>query len=166
MRNPKIDRIDRMLLDALQRDARLTTAELAELVGLSPSPCARRIRRLEQIGLIARYRAELDKTLLGLTITLFVQVRLEGHQPHQLEEFEQAIHGMPEVIQCHSISGRFDYLLQVITTDIGGFERWLRRFRQLPAVNAVDSTLAIRTIKECSPLPLPPQQGGGTLQRT
>ncbi len=84
MRNLKIDRIDRMLLDALQQDARLTTAELAELVNLSPSPCARRIRRLEQAGLITRYRAELDKLLLGLKVTLFIQVRLNEHQPQQV----------------------------------------------------------------------------------
>ena len=157
MRNLKLDRIDRVLLDALQQDARLTTAELAEQVSLSPSPCARRIRRLEQAGLITRYRAELDKTLLGLTVTLFIQVRLESYQRQQLEEFEDAVRNMPEVIQCHSISGQYDYLLQVITADIGGFERWLHQFRQLQAVNSVDSTLAIRTLKEQGPLPLLPQ---------
>lgn len=154
MRNLKIDRIDRMLLDALQRDARLTTAELAELVSLSPSPCARRIRRLEQAGLITRYRAELDKLLLGLKVTLFIQVRLNEHQPHQVESFENAVHAMPEVIQCHSTSGRFDYLLQVVTTDIDNFERWLRQFRQLGGVSAIDSSLSTRTIKEHGAIPL------------
>jgi len=154
MRNLKIDRIDRMLLDALQQNARLTTAELAELVNLSPSPCARRIRRLEQAGLIARYRAELDRTLLGLTLTLFVQVRLDSHQPQQVEKFEHAVRNMPEIIQCYSTSGRFDYLLQVITSDMNGFERWLREFRQLSDVSVLDSSLAIRTIKENGTLPL------------
>jgi len=154
MRNLKIDRIDRMLLDALQQNARLTTAELAELVNLSPSPCARRIRRLEQAGLIARYRAELDRTLLGLTLTLFVQVRLDSHQPQQVEKFEHAVRNMPEIIQCYSTSGRFDYLLQVITSDMNGFERWVREFRQLSDVSVLDSSLAIRTIKENGTLPL------------
>lgn len=154
MRNLKIDRIDRMLLDALQQDARLTTAELAELVNLSPSPCARRIRRLEQAGLITRYRAELDKLLLGLKVTLFLQVRLNEHQPQQVKAFEHAVHGMPEIIQCHSTSGRFDYLLQIVTTDIDEFECWLRRFRQLDGVSAIDSLLATRTIKEHGALPL------------
>ncbi|MCE8001251.1 Lrp/AsnC family transcriptional regulator [Billgrantia ethanolica] len=154
MRNLKIDRIDRMLLEALQQDARLTTAELAEFVNLSPSPCARRIRRLEQAGLITRYRAELDKTLLDLAVTSFVQVRLDQHQREQVEHFEHAVGAMPEVIQCHSVSGHFDYLLQVITTDIDTFEHWLRQFRQLTAVSAVDSNFSIRTIKENGALPI------------
>ncbi|MGQ4880477.1 Lrp/AsnC family transcriptional regulator [Billgrantia sp. LNSP4103-1] len=155
MRNLKLDRIDRMLLEALQQDARLTTAELAELVNLSPSPCARRIRRLEQAGLITRYRAELDRTLLGLTLTLFVQVRLKEHQQERVEEFENTVRSMPEVIQCYSVSGHFDYLLQVITADIISFEHWLRQFRQLKEVRSVDSNFAIRAIKENGPLPLP-----------
>lgn len=157
MRNLKLDRIDRMLLEALQQDARLTTAELAELVSLSPSPCARRIRRLEQAGLITRYRAELDRVLLGLMVTLFVQVRLKEHQQDRVQEFENAVRNMPEVVQCHSVSGHFDYLLQVITADIDAFEQWLRRFRELKGVGSVDSNLAIRAIKENGPLPLPIQ---------
>lgn len=157
MRNLKLDRIDRMLLEALQQDARLTTAELAELVNLSPSPCARRIRRLEQAGLIRRYRAELDKVRLGLMITLFVQVRLDQHQQERVEEFEGNVRDMPEVVQCHSVSGHFDYLLQVITADMDAFEQWLRQFRQLKMVSVVDSSFAIRVIKENGPLPLPSQ---------
>ncbi|MFQ3788448.1 Lrp/AsnC family transcriptional regulator [Halomonas sp. A29] len=157
MRNLKLDRIDRMLLEALQQDARLTTAEMAELVSLSPSPCARRIRRLEQAGLITRYRAELDKVRLGLMITIFVQVRLDQHQQERVEEFESNVRDMPEVVQCHSVSGHFDYLLQVITVDMDAFELWLRQFRQLQMVSAVDSSFAIRAIKENGPLPLPSQ---------
>lgn len=157
MRNLKLDRIDRMLLEALQQDARLTTAELAELVNLSPSPCARRIRRLEQAGLITRYRAELNRTLLGLTVTLFVQVRLKEHQQERVEKFENAVRSMPEVVQCHSVSGHFDYLLQVITADIDAFEQWLRQFRQLKEISSVDSNFAIRAVKENGPLPLPTQ---------
>jgi Lrp/AsnC family transcriptional regulator, leucine-responsive regulatory protein len=154
MRNLKLDRIDRMLLEALQQDARLTTAELAELVNLSPSPCARRIRRLEQAGVITRYRAELDKALLGLTLTLFVQVRLKHHRQDQIAEFEDTVRSMPEVLQCHSVSGHFDYLLQVIAADIDGFEQWLRQLHQLKEVSSADSTFAIRTIKESGALPL------------
>ncbi|QOR39520.1 Lrp/AsnC family transcriptional regulator [Billgrantia diversa] len=157
MRNLKLDRIDRMLLEALQQDARLTTAELAELVSLSPSPCARRIRRLEQAGLITRYRAELDKVRLGLTITIFVQVRLDQHQQERVDEFEESVRDMPEVVQCHSVSGHFDYLLQVIIADMDAFEQWLRQFRQLKMVSTVDSSFAIRAIKENGPLPLPIQ---------
>ncbi|WP_111414697.1 Lrp/AsnC family transcriptional regulator [Billgrantia lactosivorans] len=157
MRNLKLDRIDRMLLEALQQDARLTTAELAELVNLSPSPCARRIRRLEQAGMITRYRAELDKARLGLTIQVYVQVKLDQHQQERVEEFEARVRDMPEVIQCHSVSGHFDYLLQVITTDMDAFEQWLRQFRELPMVSTVDSSFSIRAVKENGSLPLPAQ---------
>ncbi|WP_043512224.1 Lrp/AsnC family transcriptional regulator [Halomonas sp. BC04] len=156
MRTLKLDRIDRLLLEALQQDARLTTAELAERVNLSPSPCARRIRRLEQDNLITRYRAELDKERLGLDLTIFVQVRLSQHQDSLVEQFEAAVSEMPEVINCHTISGAFDYLLQVVTADLSGYERWVRRLQKLPMVNSVDSSFAIRAVKENGALPLPP----------
>lgn len=149
-----LDRTDRQLLDALQRDARLTTAELAERVSLTPSPCARRIRRLEQEGLIAHYRAVLDKDKLGLDITIFVQVRLSQHQDSLVEQFEAAVRGMPEVINCHTVSGAFDYLLQVVSADLRGYEQWVRRLQKLPMVNTVDSSFAIRAVKESGPLPL------------
>ncbi|KAA0014127.1 Lrp/AsnC family transcriptional regulator [Billgrantia pellis] len=153
MRNLKLDRIDRMLLEALQQDARLTTAELAELVSLSPSPCARRIRRLEQAGLITRYRAELDKDMLELSLTAFVRVRLD-HQAHASEAFESAMRDQAEVIHCHALSGAFDYQLQVITEDFRRFEAWLRWLQQLSMVSSVDSSFALRTVKENGPLPL------------
>ena len=149
-----LDRVDRQLLDALQRDARLTTAELAERVSLTPSPCARRIRRLEQEGLIAQYRAVLDKEKLGLGITIFVQVRLSQHQDSLVEQFEAAVRDMPEVINCHTVSGAFDYLLQVVSADLSGYEQWVRRLQKLPMVNTVDSSFAIRAVKENGPLPL------------
>ncbi|MCG6659246.1 Lrp/AsnC family transcriptional regulator [Halomonas campisalis] len=149
-----LDRIDRQLLDALQRDARLTTTELAERVSLTPSPCARRIRRLEQEGLIAQYRAVLDKEKLGLGISIFVQVRLSQHQDTLVEQFEAAVRAMPEVINCHTVSGAFDYLLQVVSADLRGYEQWVRRLQKLPMVNTLDSSFAIRAVKENGPLPL------------
>ena len=149
-----LDRIDRQLLDALQRDARLTTAELAERVSLTPSPCARRIRRLEQEGLVTHYRAVVDKDKLGLGITIFVQVRLSQHQDSLVEQFETAVRDMPEVINCHTVSGAFDYLLQVVSADLRGYEQWVRRLQKLPMVNTVDSSFAIRAVKENGPLPL------------
>lgn len=154
MTEDRLDRIDRQLLDALQRDARLTSAELAERVGLSPSPCARRIRRLEQRGLISHYRAVLDRERLGLAITIFVQVRLSQHQDALVEAFEAAVRGMPEVIDCHTVSGAFDYRLRVACADLGEYERWVRRLQKLPMVNTVDSSFAIRAVKENGPLPL------------
>ncbi|XKE46556.1 Lrp/AsnC family transcriptional regulator [Halomonas organivorans] len=154
MSDTRLDRIDRRLLDALQRDARLTTAQLAERVGLSPSPCARRIRRLEQEGWITGYRARLDRQRLGLGITIFVQVRLSQHQDALVEGFETAVREMPEVINCHTVSGGFDYLLQVAAHDLPAYEGWVRRLQKLPMVNTVDSSFAIRAVKEDGPLAL------------
>ncbi|ATJ81954.1 Lrp/AsnC family transcriptional regulator [Halomonas beimenensis] len=154
MPDTRLDRIDRRLLDALQRDARLTTAQLAERVGLSPSPCARRIRRLEQEGWITGYRARLDRQRLGLGITIFVQVRLSQHQDTLVEEFEAAVREMPEVINCHTVSGGFDYLLQVAAQNLPAYEGWVRRLQKLPMVNTVDSSFAIRAVKEDGPLSL------------
>lgn len=154
MDDVKLDRIDRRLLDAVQQDARLTTAELADQVGLSASPCARRIRRLEQAGIIARYRAQLDREKIGLGITIFVHVRLNQHQDALVEGFEDAVRDMPEVINCHTVSGSFDYLLQVVSADLPGYEQWVRRLQKLPMVNTVDSSFAIRAVKELGPLPL------------
>jgi len=149
-----LDRIDRGLLDAVQRDARLTTAELAERVGLSASPCARRLRRLEDDGYISGYRAQLNRQRLNLGITIFVQVRLNQHQDTLVEAFEEILRGMPEVIDCHTVSGSFDYLLQVVTADLPGYERWVRRLQTSPAVNTIDSSFAIRAVKQQGPLPI------------
>lgn len=154
MQPEKLDRIDRRLLDCLQQDARLTTAQLAERVGLSPSPCARRIRRLEQDGLIEGYRAQLNRQRLNLGITIFVHVRLSQHQDKLVETFEDTVRNMAEVINCHTVSGPFDYLLQVVTPDLPGYEQWVRRLQKLPNVNTVDSSFAIRPVKEQGPLPI------------
>lgn len=154
MSGDSLDRIDRRLLDELQRDARLTTAELAERVGLSASPCARRIRRLEEAGFIRGYRARLDRDRLGLGITIFVHVRLNQHQDKLVEAFEETVRGMAEVINCHTVSGAFDYLLQVVAADLPGYEQWVRRLQKLPTVNTIDSSFAIRPVKEQGPLPI------------
>ncbi|RTR02436.1 Lrp/AsnC family transcriptional regulator [Halomonas nitroreducens] len=161
MPQPPLDRIDRRLLDALQRDARLTSVQLAERVGLSPSPCARRIRRLEQQGWISHYRAVLDKSCLGLGITIFVQVRLSQHQDVLVERFEAAVRDMAEVIDCHTVSGAFDYLLHVVTHDLPAYERWVRRLQKLPMINTVDSSFAIRAVKDDGPLDLDALRGPG-----
>ncbi|MHA7879427.1 MAG: Lrp/AsnC family transcriptional regulator [Saccharospirillum sp.] len=150
----RLDRIDRRLLDALQRDARQTAAELAETVGLSPSPCARRIRLLEQDGYILGHKAQVDRDKLHLGITIFVQVRLSQHQEKLVEAFEETVQGMAEVISCHTVSGAFDYLLQVVASDLHGYEQWVRRLQRLPNVNTVDSSFAIRAVKTDGPLPI------------
>ncbi|MBU6954468.1 Lrp/AsnC family transcriptional regulator [Hahella sp. HN01] len=154
MQRANLDRIDRQLLDLLQQDARLTTAQLADKVGLSSSPCARRVRHLEESGLIQTYRAQLDRTKLGLGVTIFVHVRLSRHTESVVADFEEKVRNMDEVVNCHTVSGPFDYLLQVVSADLPGYERWVRRLQSLPAVNNIDSSFAIRSVKEHGPLPI------------
>jgi DNA-binding Lrp family transcriptional regulator len=149
-----LDRIDRRLLDLLQHNGQLTAHELADKVDLSPSPCARRIRRLQQEGWIQRYRAELSREKLQLDITVFVHVRLNQHQDAVIEQFEQTVKDMAQVVSCHTVSGAFDYLLQVVARDLRDYESWVRRLQKLPNVNTIDSSFAIREVKAGGPLPL------------
>ncbi|ASP39641.1 AsnC family transcriptional regulator [Bacterioplanes sanyensis] len=149
-----LDRIDRQILNCLQRDGQLTAQDIADRVGLSPSPCARRIRRLQHDGWIKRYRAELDRERLQLDITVFVHVRLSQHQDAIIDQFEQTVGDMAEVISCHTVSGAFDYLLQVVARDLRHYESWVRRLQKLPNVNTIDSSFAIREVKAGGPLPL------------
>jgi DNA-binding Lrp family transcriptional regulator len=148
----KLDRIDRQLLDLLQKDARSTTSELADKVGLSSSPCARRIRQLEQAGLISGIHARVDREKLGLSITVFVHVRLSQHQESVVDSFEQAVAMMPEVISCYTVSGSFDYLLHVVVKDLHAYEQWVKRLQRQSMVNTIDSSFAIRAVKEFAPL--------------
>ncbi|MFQ3231190.1 Lrp/AsnC family transcriptional regulator [Reinekea sp.] len=148
----KLDRIDRQLLSLLQKDARATAAELAEKVGLSASPCARRIRQLEQSGLITGLHARLSREKLGLSITVFVHVRLSQHQEPVVVSFEKAVETMSEVISCYTVSGSFDYLLHVVVKDLVAYENWVKRLQRLSMVNTIDSSFAIRSVKEFAPL--------------
>ncbi|MDW2194154.1 Lrp/AsnC family transcriptional regulator, partial [Vibrio sp. 1641] len=107
-----MDKIDRQLLHLIQKDATLTTAELADQVGLSASPCARRLKRLEQEGVISGYRAMISRGAVGIAMTVFVEVSLNNHQASSIDEFETAIVDMDEVISCHVVSGAYDYLLE------------------------------------------------------
>jgi len=121
-----MDAIDKNLLNLIQKDARLTTSELADKVGLSASPIARRLRHMETEGIIESFRAHLNKKKLGLNITTFVHVRLKEHQDNQITGFENAMRDMEAVINCHTVSGAFDYLLQVVSADLDGYEQWVR----------------------------------------
>ncbi|WP_320827308.1 Lrp/AsnC family transcriptional regulator [Reinekea sp.] len=150
-----MDKIDRILLELVQKNARLTAAELAEAVSLSPSPVARRLRQLEADGLIEGYRAQLNKRKLGLAINTFVQVRLKEHQDLPVMAFEDAMRAMTAVISCYTVSGAFDYLLHVVTPNLDSYEMWVRQLQRLPMVSQVDSSFAIREVKANDPLPIP-----------
>jgi Lrp/AsnC family leucine-responsive transcriptional regulator len=154
---PKIelDAIDGRILAALQADGRLSNLQLADRVGLSASPCLRRVRRLERDGYIEGYRAMLARERIGLGLTVFLGVKIDGHANARAVSFEDAVVAMPEVIACHMVSGESDYLLEVVVADIAHYQRFLvGRLFDMPIVREVRSNFAIQTLKAAAPLPL------------
>ena len=153
--NPTLDAIDRRIVMALQADARLSNVDLAATVGLSPSPCLRRVKRLEREGYIEGYRASLRRDRVGLGLSVFVGVKIDGHANERALVFERAVSAMPEVIACHLIAGEADYLLEVVVPDLQGYQRFLvGKLLNLAAVREVKSNIAIQTVKAGGPLPL------------
>jgi len=151
----ELDEIDRRILEILQRDCSLPSAEIAARVGLSASPCWRRIQQLEQAGVIRGRVALLDPERLGLGIVVFASVKLSAHGRQALPEFEAAIKEYPEVMECYTVSGGVDYLLRVVTHDIQAYEVFLREhLTQLPAVAEVHSRIAITQVKYTTAIPI------------
>ncbi len=150
-----LDRVDRRLLEVLQREGRLSNVALAERVHLSPSPCLRRLKALEEGGVIEGYRAVLDREAVGLGLTVFVEVKVEGHSEAVASAVQEAVTAMPEVVSCHIVSGAADFLLEVVVPDLRAYERLLLgSLLNLPSVGDVRSNFAIRTVKAPGPLPL------------
>ncbi|MGI9591157.1 MAG: Lrp/AsnC family transcriptional regulator [Myxococcota bacterium] len=151
----ELDEIDRQILEILQEDASLSSAQVAERVGLSSSPCWRRIQRLEKSGVIRKRVALLDPAALGLTIVVFASVRLTAHGRQALPEFEAEVARYPEVMECYTVSGGQDYLLRVATRDIHAYEVFLReQLLQLPSVAEVHSRIAITQVKYTTAMPV------------
>ena len=156
MQSIQLDRTDLQLLAELQRQGRLTNAELAERVHLSASACLRRVQRLERSGVIAGYRVELDAEHLGLGLQVFVRVQLEKHDAGYVERFTNAVQGWNEVVACHALSGDMDYLLHVVVEDLDHFSRFLLdRLLHESGVADVNSSIVLRTVKAFRGLPLP-----------
>jgi Lrp/AsnC family leucine-responsive transcriptional regulator len=152
---PNLDDIDRRIVAALQSDGRLSNVELAERVGLSPSPCLRRVKRLERDGYIEAYRAMLHRGRIGLGFTAFVEVKIEAHANDRAEVFEKAMLAIPEIVACHMVSGAADYLLEVVVPDLERYQHFLvSKLLSLPIVREVRSNIALRTLKAGAPLPL------------
>ena len=150
-----LDAIDRRIIAELQANARLSNVELAEKVGLSPSPCLRRVKRLEQAGYIEGYRAALRRERVGLGFSVFVGVKIDGHANERGLTFETAVTAMPEVISCHLVSGEADYFLEVVVPDLEHYQQFLvGKLLNLPIVREVRSNIAIQTLKAGAPLPL------------
>lgn len=151
----KFDRFDRKILEALQANGRLPNIDLAADIGLSPSPCSRRVRLLEESGVIKSYSAVLDQEHVGLGLTVFVGIKVERHREKEAEAFREAVSVLPEVIMAHLVSGESDFLLQVVVPDLRAYEDFLTgTLLKLPGVRDIRSNFAIQTVKPQSPLPL------------
>jgi DNA-binding Lrp family transcriptional regulator len=149
------DRFDRAILAELQRDGRISNVQLAGKVNLSESACLRRVRALEQAGLIQRYVALLDQKKVGLSGTVFVHIALRREEQSELAAFEKAVKSIPQVMECYLMTGEFDYLLRVVVSDMADFERLHNEaLTRLPGVARVNSSVAIRTVTKRTELPV------------
>ncbi|TVQ70047.1 MAG: Lrp/AsnC family transcriptional regulator [Oceanospirillales bacterium] len=150
----QLDAIDLRILNVLQTNGRLTNVELAERINLSPSPCLRRVKLLEEAGYISGYKAQLNATLLGLGMTVFVDLKLSHHNDTASDEFEAAIEQLDNVINCYLVSGSADYRLEIRVKDLQGYESMLRQLQSLPHVKDIQSNFVIRSVKAESPMPI------------
>ena len=163
MPKPKLDEFDLKILDALQADGRLTNVELAERISLSPSPCLRRVRRLEAEGIIERYSATVNRAKLGLGLTVFVEVKLARHTARDAEHFAELVRSMPEVLSCHLVSGDADFLLEIVLSDLEQYSRFvLKSLRNIEGIQSVHSRFVLETVKAHAHLPLPPSESDDT----
>jgi len=143
----ELDKLDTAVLNELQQDGRMTSAELADRVGLSPSAALRRVRRLEEAGVIDRYAMLIDPVAIGRTVSVFVEISLDSQAEELLDEFEEAIRKTPEVMACHLMAGDADYLLHVVCVDVADYERIHRQaLASLPHVSRLRSSFAIREV--------------------
>lgn len=149
-----LDRLDRKLLALLQQDATLTVAELGERIGLSSTPCWKRLKRLEDEGFIERRVALVNRAKAGLPVTVFVSIKTSSHDESWLVEFAGAVSKLPEVVEIYRMSGEVDYLLKVVTTDIEGYDRFYKRLIQAVKLTDVSSAFAMEQIKYTTEVPL------------
>jgi Lrp/AsnC family leucine-responsive transcriptional regulator len=151
----EIDAIDRKILAILQDDCRITVAELAERVGLTASPCHRRMKILEEKGILRRYIALIDQKAVGLPVSVFISIKLERQKGEDLERFARAISGWREVLECYLMTGQRDYLLRVVVPDLSAYQRFLKqKLTRLPGIASIESSFALDQIKYTIALPV------------
>lgn len=153
---PKLDRIDRRILDCLQQDGGLSNQELAERVGLSPSPCLRRVKALEEAGIILRRVTLLDRKKLGLSLTVILQIGMDRHTPERFEKFEETVAGFAEVQECYLVTGQeADYQLKVVVPDMEAYQAFLLgKITRIPGVSGVHSSFVLRRVVDNTEVPL------------
>lgn len=152
----ELDRYDRRILDVLQKDGRISNQELADRIGLSPSPCLRRVRALEESGLISGYRAMLDARQLGLSLMALIHISMDRHTPERFANFEERISALPEVLECLLVTGQdADYQLKVVVRDMDAFQALLlEQITRIEGVSGVHSSFVLRRVVDKTALPL------------
>ena len=150
-----LDDIDQRILGVLQQDGRISNQDLADRVGLSPSPCLRRVRHLEAAGVIEGYRAVVTPAAVDLTITAFVRLRLASHEGATVDAVERRLRDIPNIVEAHLLAGDWDYLVRIVTPSFEAYERLLREhLRAIPSLASIDTTFAFGVTKPVSPLPI------------
>jgi Lrp/AsnC family transcriptional regulator, leucine-responsive regulatory protein len=150
-----LDAIDRKILESLQSNGRMSLAELSAKVGLSPSPCLRRVRSLERSGVIARYVAVLDQRRVGLPVSVFVSIKLEKQKQESLDRFAKAVERWPEVLECYLMTGSRDYWLRVVVPDLEAYERFVKqKLTRLEGIDSIESSFALEQVKYTNVLPI------------
>jgi len=152
----QLDKYDRLILEQLQKNGRMTNQELADAISLSPSPCLRRVRQLEEAGLIDGYVALLNARKLGLTLMAFIQISMDKHIPERFDSFEKTVRSYPEVLECHLITGQSaDYLLKVIVKDMDGYQQFLlQQLTRIEGVSGVHSSFVLKSPIDGTALPV------------
>lgn len=152
----KFDRIDRRILEAMQKNGRISNLELAELVGLSPTPCSRRVKRLEESGIIDAHVSILNQSMLGLKLTAYIGITMDRHTPDRFATFEDKVSDFPEVMQCCVVTGQSaDYLLKAVVPDMEYYEKFLLgKLTRIPGVTGVHSSFELRRVVQKTALPL------------
>jgi len=151
----KIDAIDRKIIAAIQIDGKITAQELATRVGLSASPCARRLRLLEESGIIKGYTAVIDQKKAGLPISAFASIKLERQREEDLDRFAQAVTRWPEVVDCYLMTGQRDYLMRIVVRDLEAYERFIKeKLTRLKGIASIETSFALDQVKRSEALPL------------
>ena len=150
-----LDAIDVRILAELQRDGRLSITDLAARVGLSPSPCLRRVRILEDRGIIAGYVAVVDQNAVGLAVNVFASIRLERQREEELERFNRAVAQWPEVLECYLMTGTRDYLMRIVVASLSDYERFIKdKLSRLDGVASIESSFALSRVKHTTAVPV------------
>jgi Lrp/AsnC family leucine-responsive transcriptional regulator len=156
----RLDDTDRKILEFLQKDSGITNAQLAQLIGLSPAPTLERVKKLEQAGIISGYHAAVNSAAVGIGVSTFVMVSLKGHNKENINRFIKAIADIPEIVECHHVTGQADFILRIVCTDIPSYQSlMLDRVTNIEVVDNMQSMVILSTFKDSKVIPIKSEHG-------